>query len=154
MAASYSVLGSFSTIQVVSPTQVVDVLRITFRTVPSGVVAVANAPYRNVAGVTVADVDQAAAVFIGPLADGIERMMGSGIVAGAIAAEDVDASGLLIDYIDATVSYVPVSSAQPGPFQAVVRIPVFAFDEPSFYGPLVNDKLNAAYGALQHLAGL
>lgn len=149
----YTVLGSYATVQVTGPTTVVDVLRVNFRTTPSGVVATANIPYRNVAGLTVADVDSAASVFIGPLADGIERMMGSGEVAGATGSEDIDASGLLVDYIDATVEYDPNDPARPGPFQAVVRIPVFAFDEPSFYDPLVGSKVNATYVALQRLAG-
>lgn len=149
----YTVLGSYATVQVTGPTTVVDVLRINFRTTPSGVVATANVPYRNLVGFTVADADQAASLFISPLADGIERMMGSGRVAGAVGSEDIDASGLLVDYVDATVEYDPADPARPGPFQSVIRIPVGAFDEPSFYAPLVGDKINAAYDALVQLAG-
>jgi hypothetical protein len=149
----FSVLGSFATIQVVSPTQVVDVLRITFRTIPSGVVAYANAPYKAILGVQPNDVQGIADVFIGPLADGIERMMGSGEVSGALGVEDTDASQLLVDYIDATVEYTSTDPAKPGPFQQVVRIPVFAFDEPSFYDALVGAKIDGAYQALRALAG-
>ena len=151
MAADFTVLGSYATVQVVSPTQVVDVLRITFRTLPSGVVAYANAPYKGIVGVKADDVDGIAQRFIAPLADGIERM-GSGQVGAAIAEEDTDASGLLVDYIAATVVYEPTDTTVPGPFTQVVRIPVFAFDEPSFYGPLVGSKINDAYQALKQLA--
>lgn len=154
MADNYTTLGSYATVQVTGPTTTVDVLRISFRTIPSGVVAVANVPYRNVGGFAVADVQTAANIFIGPLATGIERMMGSGMVAAAAGVEDTDASGLLVDYIDAVVEYVPQVAGQLGEFQSELRIPVHAFDEPSFYGPLVGDKLNAAYTALQQLAEL
>ncbi len=149
----YVVLGSYATVQVTGPESVVDVLRISFRTTPSGVTATASVPYRNLVGFTTADADQAATVFIGPLSDGIERMMGIGRVAGATGSEDIDASGLLVDYIDATVEYDPQNAAQVGPFQSVVRIPVHAFDEPSFFDPLVLNKINEAYDALVRLAG-
>lgn len=149
----YTVLGSFATVQVTSPTTVVDVLRISFRTTPSGVVASANVPYRNLVGFTSADADQAASIFIGPLADGIERLMGSGMVAGAVGTEDVDASGLLVDYVDVTVQYVSTNPNAPGPFQSVIRIPVFAFDEPSFFDALVLVPVQNAYAALEKLAG-
>lgn len=159
MAANYQVLGSFATVQVTSPTTVVDVLRITAKTIPSGITFYANAPYRSIVGVpitgqhiTPAQVDEIANVFIEPLAAGIERMMGSGQVAYAVAVEDIDRSGLLIDYIDATVSYPSPSTSQPGPFEQTVRIPTNAFDEPSFYDPLIGQPINDAYNALEDLA--
>lgn len=153
MAASYTIMGSYATVQVTGPATAVDVLRITARTIPSGVVFTANAPYRNIVGVQPGDVAGIANVFIAPLADGIERMMGSGIVAGAVATEDTDASGLLIDYIDATVAYDPQNATQDV-FTQVVRIPTGAFDEPSFYGPLIGAKIGAAYEGLKALAAL
>lgn len=149
----YTVLGSYATVQVTSPTTVVDVLRINFRTTPSGVVATANVPYKNIAGFTVADADQAASIFIGPLADGIEQAIGTGRVAGGTGSEDIDASGLLVDYIDLTVEFNPNDPTRPGPFQSVLRVPVFAFETGEFFGPLVRDKINAAYDALVKLAG-
>ena len=159
MAASYTVLGSYATVQVVSTTSVIDVLRITCRTIPSGVVFSANAPYRNIAAVPITQahvtpdqVAQIAKVFLAPLAVGIERMMGSGEVSGAISEQDIDASGLLIDYISATVSYSPNTPAQPLAFTQTVRIPTNAFDEPSFYDPLIGSVINDAYVALQKLA--
>lgn len=159
MAASFTTLGSYATVQVVSATQVVDVLRITARTIPSGVVFTVNAPYRNIAAVpitqahvTPAQVQDIANVFVGPVADGIERMMGSGEVVAASSEQDIDASGLLVDYIAATVSYSPGTAAQPLPFTQTVRIPTNAFDEPSFYDPLVGAVIGDAYQALKALA--
>ena len=149
----YTVLGSFATVQEVADNQLVDVLRINFRTTPSGVTASANVPYQDLVGFTVADADTAASIFIGPLADGIEQMMGTGEVAGAVGTQDVGASGQLVDYVDVTVQYVPNDPLRPGPFQSIIRIPVFAFETGAFFGPLVRDKVNAAYQALQHLAG-
>jgi hypothetical protein len=152
MAANFTVIGSYATVQVTGPTTAVDVLRITFRTIPSGVVAVANAPYKNLVGVQPGDVAGIADTFIAPLATGIERMMGSGLVSSAVASEDTDPSGLLIDYIDATVEYDPPGAGQ-GSFTQVVRLPTNAFDEPSFYDPLIGAKLNAAHDGLVALAG-
>lgn len=151
MADNLQVIGSYATVQVTGASSAVDVLRITARTAPSGVVFTANAPYRNLVGVRPGDVEGVANTFLVPLATGIERMMGSGMVSGALAAEDTDAAGLLIDYIDAVVEYDPPSAAQDALTQ-VVRIPVHAFDEPSLYGPLVGSKIGAAYEGLKALA--
>lgn len=158
MADNYQTTGSYATVQVTGPQSAVDVLRISFTTIPSGVSAVVNAPYRNLTTVTIkgthitpAQVEAVAATFIAPLATGIERMMGMGLVSSAVAAEDTDASGLLIDYIDATVAYVPTNLRQDV-FTAVVRIPTNAFDEPSFFGPLVATPIGSAYDALKALA--
>lgn len=158
MASNFQTTGSFATVQVTGPASAVDVLHISFRTIPSGVNAAYNAPYRNLTTVdikgshiTPAQVQAVADTFIAPLATGIERMMGSGMVAFAVGAEDTDASGLLIDYIDATVEFVPDNPAQDS-FSAVIRIPVGAFDEPSFYGPLVGDRISETYNALKTLA--
>jgi hypothetical protein len=148
----FTSMGSFTTVQVVSPSQVIDVLRVTFRTTPSGVVAFASVPYKGLVGIVPGDVGAIEDRFIEPLAFGIERMMGSGKVASATGSEDVDASGLLVDYIDAVVSYQPATAGQPGPFEQVIRIPVHAFDEPSFYGPLIQARIDAAYQAMVDLA--
>ena len=155
MAEQYTLIGSYPTVQVVSPQQVVDVLRIGFRTIPSGVVAYANAPGKKAAGQSAgAFVAQLASLYIGPLALGIERAMGLGYIAAATHEEDVTAAGLLTDLISFVVEYDPDSISQPGPFQIEVRIPIFAFDEPTFFGALVLDPLNEAYAELQALAGL
>lgn len=151
MADNFQTLGSVATVQVTGPQSAVDVLRITFVTKPSGIIATANAPYRNIVGVRPGDVEGIARVFIEPLATGIERMMGMGIVPFAIAVEDTDASGLLIDYIDASVEYVPPGAAASD-FQQVVRIPTGAFDEPSFFNALVGQKIGQAYEGLKALA--
>lgn len=153
MAADYVVTGSYATVQVTGAQSAVDVLRISFRTIPSGVAATANAPYRNIVGVQPGDVQGIADRFIAPLAAGIERLMGSGMVAGATASEDVDASGLLVDYLDVTVAYDPPNGTGDTLTQ-VVRVPTQAFDEPSFYGPLIGAKIGGAYDALKALAAV
>lgn len=153
MAENFTTIGSYPTVQVTGPTTAVDVLRITFTTIPSGVTATANAPFRGLVGIVPGDVDAIAERFIQPLAFGIERMMGLGYVIGALALEDVDASGLLIDYIVAYVEYIPPGAAFSD-FQQSVQIPVHFFDEPSFFLPLVRDKLQAAYDGLAALAAV
>ncbi len=151
MADNFTTIGSYATVQVTGPSSAVDVLRITARTIPSGVVFTANAPTNSLVGLQPGDVDGIADRFIGPLAYGIERMFGIPGVAYAVSAEDTDPSGLLIDYVDVTVQYVEPTLGG-GDFTQVVRIPVHFFDEPSFFGALVGSKLNAAYAGLQALA--
>lgn len=153
MADNLEVLGSVATVQVTGPQTAVDVLRITARTLPSGVVFTANAPYRNLVGVRPGDVDGVARTFLVPLATGIERMMGSGMVGVAMGVEDTNNAGLVIDYIDASVEYVP-PGAITSDFQQIVRIPTHAFDEPSFYTALVGEKITAAYEGLKALAAV
>lgn len=152
MAANFTVIGSFTTIQVTGATTAVDVLRITATTIPSQVTFVYNAPYNNLVGVKPGDVQGVANLFLGPIATGIERMMGSGEVASALASEDISDAGLVIDYIDATVSYRPTGRNQPAPLTQVVRIPTGAFDEPSFYDALVGSHIDGAYQGLKALA--
>lgn len=151
MADNFTVIGSYATVQVTGASTAVDVLRITARTIPSGVVFQANAPYKNLVGIKPGDVEGVARVFIGPLAAGIERMMGLGFVAGATATEDTDAAGLLIDYLDVTVEYIPAEAFSDS-FSQVVRVPTQYFDEPSFFNALVRDRLLEAYEGLKALA--
>ena len=153
MADNLQVIGSYATVQVTGPTTAVDVLRITAKTIPSGVTFTANAPYRNLVGVQPGDVDGVANTFLVPIATGIERLMGSGMVAGAVAVEDVDRSGLIIDYLDVFVFYSP-SGLTDDEYSQIVRIPTQAFDEPSFYGPLIGSKVGAAYDGLKALAAV
>lgn len=153
MADHYITIGSYATVKVTGPATAVDVLRITFQTIPSNVVATVSAPYRGIAGFKVADVTTVANVFIGPIAFGIEEMMGLGVVESAVGVEDTNASGLLIDYIEATVFYQSPNPAQ-GIFTSPVRIEAYAFGEQPLFGRLVRDPILAAQAALKALAGL
>lgn len=144
-------IGSYATVKVTGPQTAVDVLRITVRTVPSGVVFTANAPYKNVGGMKVADVGRVTDIFIEPVAMGIEEMMGLGVVAGAVGAEDTDAAGLLQDFIDATVAYQPQNPNQDT-FSQVIRLQVYAFGEQNLFPRLVRDPVMAAYEGLKALA--
>jgi hypothetical protein len=155
MATTYAVKGSYATIQVTSASQVVDVLRISFETIPSGVLAVASAPYRGNVGIQPGDVDGIAATYIEPIATGIERVMGTGRVASAAAFEDVNASGLVIDMLAVVVQYQPTGGAVAGPFQQQLDLPLHAFGlDPGFFNTLILAPINAAYDAMVALAGL
>lgn len=149
----YSYLGSFSTVQVLAPDQIQDILRITFRTTPSGIVAYANAPVVSLQAGGVTDALTAAALFAGPLADGIERAMASGKVGGITAVQDTDKSGLLQDYLEVTVEYVHSDPTNPGVFDASIRIPAFAFSSEEFYGTAVGSQIDEVYNQLAALAG-
>jgi hypothetical protein len=149
----YVYLGSYSTVQVLSADQVQDILRITFRTTPSGVVAYANAPTATLQAAAVTSALTAADLFAAPMADGIERAMASGKVGGIAAVQDTDRSGLLQDYLEVTVEYVSTSATNPGTFDATIRIPAFDFTSEEFYGTVVGGPIDALYAQLQRLAG-
>lgn len=155
MAGNYLTISSYPTVQVTGPQTVVDVLRIGFQTIPSGVVAYANAPGKKKPGQSGAALAaQLADTYIAPLATGIERVMGLGFVVSARHEEDVNPSGLIVDRLAFVVEFVPTTGAMVGEFQAEVTIPIFALDEPSMFSALVLDPLNQTYAELQTIAGL
>jgi hypothetical protein len=98
--AGYSLIASESTVQVLSPTLVNDIVYCTIQTSPTGVIA--SMPVQ-------ADVFNAGQM--GPeltaFADGIETIVGRGNVIGGSGAQTIDASGLLQDQVSFTVAYVP-----------------------------------------------
>lgn len=154
MATNFTPLGSFASVVVTGPTSTVDVLRISFQTIPSNIIAVINATYGPTTGFTQTNLDNAYNDFIEPTAEGIERVMTTGMVAGMVAVEDSDASGNIVDFMDVTVQYVPTGT-QPGPFQSVLRIPTQAFGvDSAFFGTVVLTPIENANAALQALAGL
>ena len=149
----YTYLGSYSTVQVLAADKVQDILRITFRTTPSGVVAYANAPVASLQAGGVTSALTAADLFAGPMADGIARAIASGKVGGISAVQDIDKSGLLQDYLEVTVEYVSSDPVKPGTFDATVRIAAYLFTAEEFFGSAVQGPIDQVYGQLQALAG-
>lgn len=102
--ASYSLLASNSTVQVLSPTIVNDAVFCTIQTRPSGIIASMT-------------VSQAAfdAGEAGPeltaFADGIEAIVGRGHIVGGSGTQTIDPSGLLADQVAFVVEYVPPGTA-------------------------------------------
>lgn len=148
--ASYSVLTSESTIQVLSPTVVVDAYTATVQTDPTGIVATLTFPNTFFESATAGDLLQA-------FATNIEAFVSGGKVSGAIGGQVLDANGLLQDTVDFTVSYTPPNSPT-GPLTAQVEVPsndLVGIVGPTTYGNLAEAEylINTAYNNLILLSG-
>ena len=100
--AGYGLIGSYPTVQVLSPTLVNDVQYCTIQTDPSGVIA--SMPVQQ----DVFNKGQAGPVLTA-FANGIEQLMAYPHVVAATGTQSLDASGLLQDFVTFTVQYVPTS---------------------------------------------
>lgn len=101
MAASYSVISQTPTIQVLSPTEVIDAQIVEFVTHPTGITAQRIIP---LAKWQAGD----AAAWIQPLADAIEGMISGGLASYATWQQAIDpGTGLLTDVIQFVVTYDP-----------------------------------------------
>jgi len=115
----YRVETQVRSVQVLSPTQVLPVQQIGIRTSPSAVYVEYPVP------LSLWDGTDAPAV-LEPLAQGIEGVIAQGLCSGGSYVQDYDKNGLLVDYFDALVEYIP-----PGPLgiaqSTSVLIPLEAF---------------------------
>lgn len=115
----YSVETQVRSVQVLSPTSVWPVQQAGIRTSPSAVYVEYPVP------ISLWNENQGADV-LGPLADGIEGVIAQGLCSGGSHVQDYDKNGLLVDYFEAVVEYVP-----PGPLaipqSTTVLIPCAAF---------------------------
>lgn len=106
MAANYDLVTSQSSIQVLSPTVVQDVVVATIQTKPSRVIASLWIPEAEWG-------TGGAAGVLANFADNIEQVMASPEVVGATSGQALDASGLLQSEITFTVGYKPDGSPFP-----------------------------------------
>lgn len=114
--ASYTLLASESTVQVLSPTIVNDVVYCTIQTSPSNVIAsipVSQPAFDN----------NKAAQELTAFADNIETLIGRGHIIAGAGSQTIDASGLLQDQVSFTVQYVP-KGATTSNITAQADIPV------------------------------
>jgi hypothetical protein len=115
----YRVETQVRSVQVLGPTQVIQVQQAGIRTSPSGVYVEYPVPLPLWDGFDSPEV-------LAPLADGIEGVIAQGLCVGGSYAQDYDKNGLLVDYFEALVEYVP-----PGPLgipqSTTVLIPCAAF---------------------------
>lgn len=96
--AGYTMQGSYSTVQVKSPTLVLPVQYCTVQTSPSGVIASFPVSEQDFTG---GYADQVLTDF----ASGIEYLMGLPHVIGATGSQTIDTVGLLADTVVFTVEY-------------------------------------------------
>lgn len=120
MAESYDVVEQFRTVQVYSPTIVIDVEQVGFVTKPHGVYAVAQVPVD-------AWEAQGAARFIAPIANGIEGLWRFEGVQDAVYVEEVTAAGLLRPELDVVVGIESPNLALPAPMTGLARIGIYTF---------------------------
>ena len=115
MAANFQIQTQNRTVQVLSPNQVADVMEVGATTIPHGVY------FEVIVPLTVWGTSGQTA-FIDPLATAIEQYLTGGVADSAYWWQDVDASGLLTDYIRFMVSITPPAGAT-GPMEAAVDVP-------------------------------
>ena len=116
MARDYIPQGSVRTVQVLGPSQVADVERVSGTTIPHSVYFERDVPL-TVFGTAGAD------DYVNELAVAIEQRLQGGVADSAAFVQDVDDSGLLTDAIQFTVS-VPPPPGSVGPFTTTVVVPV------------------------------
>ena len=116
MAASYTSLGSHRDIQVLGPTQVIDVERVAAVTVPSGVY------FERIVPLTIFQGGDPGA-YIAELADAIEQRIQGGVATTAAFAQDVDANGLVQDVIEFVIEIAGPPEGG-GTFSTTASVPV------------------------------
>lgn len=148
--AGYSLQGSYSTVQVLSPTLVNNVVYCTIQTNPSNVIA--SIPVEE----SVFNANQAG-VELTNFADAIEQIMTIPSVIAGAGEQSIDQSGLLADNVVFTVQYVSANTAASG-VTAEASIPVFTlnFSDQQIGSVLLQDAtgiIDAVYANLQSAAG-
>jgi hypothetical protein len=116
MAAQYQVLDAYKTIQVLSQTQVVDVEYVTISTFPTGITLTYAMPigtWQSGPPYTVFEL----------MAAELENLVTNYHVVAGSAVQDIDANGLLADYVDCIVELDRSATGLP-PLQGTVSIPV------------------------------
>lgn len=147
MAASYYTLESHRDIQVLSPTQVIDVERVSAFTTPHMVY------FERVVPLTIFGT-AAAADYIGELADAIEQRLSSGLADSAAFNQRPDASGLIEDVIEFLIS-VQGTRPDAGTFTTTVEVPVNLLTaDTAFVGDLVTPMFEDALARLRATAAL
>lgn len=151
MANSYSVVAQSPDVQVLGPTSVMDVQRVTIRTRPSGALLEYPVP-------AIIWPDAGGAQILESLAAGVEQMIAEGLAVSAAYVNDLDASGLLVDYVEFTVQ-LRDAAGHLLPQTTTARVPEELFiagTDPFAFG-LIGDAvaiLQTAYDNLAKTAAL
>jgi hypothetical protein len=144
---NYLVQSQRRTVQVLSPSQVLDVEEIGATTTPSGIYFQMAVPYESWLAV-------GSDAFLTPLATAIENEISSGQATGAVWRQDVDDAGLLTDFIDFTVT-IPPAAGRTGPMSTIVSVPTnLLVGDPAFFNLTVAPLFANAISALQATAAL
>lgn len=147
--AGYSIIGSYSTVQLIGPNLTQPIQYTTIQTSPSNVVAAI--------ALDKADFDAGTA---GPLlqafADAVEEIMQRSEVIGAIGNQELDVNGLLTDYVTFTVQYSGAGAAASGvTAEADVPVGMLNFTDGAIGGLLLSEVdaiIQKAYDSLASAA--
>lgn len=148
--AAYSLLATVSTVQVISPTIVNDVVYCTIQTNPSSVIAsipINTADFNSNLGV------QGLTAF----ADNIETLIGRGHIVAGTGVQTIDANGLLQDQVSFTVQYVPPNvSGTSITAEALVPVGLLSQSDPAIESTLLAEAqaiIDGVYSALHNAQG-
>lgn len=118
MASNYTVVSQNREVQVLGPTEVIDVEKVGISTRPTGIYVEYPLPlvlWQTRAGFEI----------LGSLAAGIEQQVSEGLAVGGSYVQDYDANNLLVDYVEMIVEYMPTDGRPPQ--RTGVLIPLEAF---------------------------
>lgn len=148
--ATYSIQGSYSTVQVITPTLTQPIQYTTIQTQPSGVIAAIALDKGEFDKGQVTPILQA-------LADAIEEIMQRPEVIAGIGTQQLDPNGLLTDFVTFTVQYIGPNTAASGvTAEADVPIGMLNFTDGAIGGLLLQEVdviLATAYNSLKAAAG-
>ena len=116
MATDYTLVGSYETVQSLSPTTAIDVIYCTIQTKPSGVVAARPVDKVFFSAGTSEPI-------LAGFAQAIETVMGDPHVIAGVGDQELDAAGLLVDNVVFTVEYTDPVHA-PNGATALATVPV------------------------------
>lgn len=143
--ATYSIQGSYTTVQVITPSLTQPIQYTTIQTQPSGVIA----------SIALDKIDFDAGTstpLLVSFADAIEQIMADPKVIAGIGTQQLDENGLLADYVTFTVQYVSPNTARTGvTAQADVPVGMLNFTDGAIGALLltqVDAIIQAAYNAL------
>jgi hypothetical protein len=122
VADSYFVNHQSPGVQVLGPTQVIDVQIISFRTKPSGIDLEYPVPK------SLWNPDEVNFV-IDAIAKGVEQQIAEGLAVSGSYVQDFDASNLLVDYCDFLVQYDPGDGRIPSTTSVLVPLGAFVASE-------------------------
>lgn len=116
---AFQPLDSYRTVKVLSATDVVDVQYVSAISLPSGFGFAYAVPYDSW-------VSGAGNGLLDVIATQLEQIGSNGQMVASSPVQDLDANGLLVDYVAAVVEYSQAAQGLP-PLQGTANIPVQAF---------------------------
>jgi hypothetical protein len=148
--ASYTLQGSYSTVQVVSPSLTIPIQYVTLQTSPSNVIVSMAIDKAEFDGGT-------AGAILQIFTDAVEQIMQRPEVIGAIGNQQLDVNGLLADYVTFTVQYTGPGAAASGvTAEADVPVGILNFTDGAIGGLLLSEVdaiIQSAYDSLAAAAG-